>query len=430
MLLSFHSLVDTVCLHEGVAKGVGLTKPVSPTVMPTLEDVSVRHLLGVGLLTRLILDTGIQIFFPFLPVLAAGVGTNVVVLGRLVSLRSSMGLTAPLFGTLADKRGFRVIMRVGLLLAAMGYLGIALSQSIGLMAVSMVLAGIGTFSFSPTLQAYVSARLSDQRRARGLGLLESAWALSGVVGLAAIGFIIEWAGWRVPFFIIGGGLLLAFIYYGRLPSVHHGGEVETAVAPVSSPFSSERIRAYFVLGARSSSAWAVVLVSGLVMFAGMNLFINYGSWLSGEYALGAARLGTVALFLGLADLSGSLSVSGIGDWLGRRRTVLVGTVLFLLACVLLPWLNQNVWLAVVSLLLVRVSFEFSIVSNFPLLSDQLPQQRGKIMTLGAAVALLGSTAAGLTGPVVYLHFGVAGLAVTSGTAVTMAILLLWRLVRE
>ena len=63
--------------------------------------VSVARLLALALLTRLFTDTSFQIFFPFLPILAAGLGTTPIVLGRLLSVQSAVGLLLPFLELLA-----------------------------------------------------------------------------------------------------------------------------------------------------------------------------------------------------------------------------------------------------------------------------------------------------------------------------------------
>jgi hypothetical protein len=64
-------------------------------------------------------------------------GTEAAV-GRLVSLRSFMGLTSPLFGAFADRQGYRWTMRVGLVFAAVGFLLIGLSQTIWVAILGMI----------------------------------------------------------------------------------------------------------------------------------------------------------------------------------------------------------------------------------------------------------------------------------------------------
>jgi predicted MFS family arabinose efflux permease len=64
------------------------------------------------------------------------------------------------------------------------------------------------------------------------------------------------------------------------------------------------------------------------------------------------------------------------------------------------------------------------------LSEQAPAQRGKAMTLGAAVSLVSATVAGFSGPWLLVHVGVAGLAWLSAAAVAVALVLVLLVVRE
>jgi predicted MFS family arabinose efflux permease len=85
---------------------------------------------------------------------------------------------------------------------------------------------------------------------------------------------------------------------------------------------------------------------------------------------------------------------------------------------------------VISLILVRFSFEVGIVSTIPLMSEQVPEQRGKVLTLGAVVNLLAATLVGFTGPWAYTQLGVWGLGPVSAIAIFCSLLVLWRWVKE
>lgn len=167
--------------------------------------------------TRFFIDTGIQIFMPFLPVIAAGLGVDIITMGRLVSLRSATGLMAPLFGVMADRRGYRTVMRLGLMLNAVGFLLIGLSVNLPMAVVGMLLTGMGTFAFLPSIQAYVSARLPYAIRGRGLGILEYAWALSGIGGLFLAGLLIAATSWRVPFYLLSASMFFFASPSGACP---------------------------------------------------------------------------------------------------------------------------------------------------------------------------------------------------------------------
>jgi predicted MFS family arabinose efflux permease len=102
----------------------------------------------------------------------------------------------------------------------------------------------------------------------------------------------------------------------------------------------------------------------------------------------------------------------------------MGVLLMLAGYILLPLLNGVLLPALVALSIVRFAFEFTLVSNISLLSEQVPAQRGKVMSLGAAAALIGSTLAGWTGPWGYEQAGIWGLAGLPLVALTIALLLL------
>ena len=399
----------------------------------TQNQGPISRLIGLSIAARLIFDTGVQIFNPFLPIIAAGLQTDVVTLGRMVSLRSAMGLLAPLFGAWADRHGFRTIMRIGLLCGALGALLIGLSLNLSTAIAGMIIWGIGMAAFVPALQAYLSAQLPYARRGRGIAIVEYSWALAGIVGLSSISLLIAATNWRAPFYALSLGMIAMAVIFGRLPSARDPAALETAhrdTLPASlSPIIplQYRFARFFALGANARSAYANIIGSMFFFFAAFQIFIAHGVWLVAEYGLGATELGTIALLLGLADLFGSIMVSQITDRIGKRRSVLIGCSGALIGYLLMPILNVSLILAVIGIAIARCSFEFAIVSNISLLSEQVPAQRGKVMTIGAAATLIGSTVAGTSGPWLYTIYGVGGLSATSATftAAAIVIFLLW-----
>lgn len=400
----------------------------APPLLPPAE-LSTRRLIILGVLTRFFTDTGVQLFFPFLPVIAKGMGITPEVLGRLVSVRSAMGLFSPLFGILMDRYSYRMVMRLGLMLAAAGLVMVGSSNGWLMALIGMVLMGLGSFSFVPALQAYLSNRLPYARRARGLGIVEYAWAIAGILGLSVMGQIIAMTSWRVPFFMIGLALFIFSFVYRILPSAReHKGEQQSGIAAAAFPRSSWS--QFFDLGSQRRSTWAALIGGGLIMFATWHTFLNYGTWLEREYGLDAAAIGIVAAVLGIADLIASVLASLLTDRLGKQPSVIGGTILGAVSFLLLPVLNQNLIGVVTGLVLARFFFEFSVVSNLALISEQAPAQRGKVLTFGAACALIGSTLAGLTGPPAYETVGPWGLGIVSALLMLTACLLYAALVRE
>jgi predicted MFS family arabinose efflux permease len=384
-------------------------------------------LLAAAMAVRLFVDTTTQLFNPYLAIFAAGTGVSIITMGRLLSLRSFIGILSPLFGSLADRFGYRTIMRMGLLGMAAGMFLLGASNGLALLTIGMVLVGLGISAFVPILQAYMSARLPYDRRAQGIGILEYSWALASIIGLFAMGLIIEEFGWRAPFFVLGTGMLLGWLLFGLLPAAGTSRITATPAAPFSWRKLPRNFAAFFDLGENSRSAYAVITAHALLFFGGFHVIIIHGGWLELEYGLSASLLGTVALVQGVADLGGSVLVSLITDRVGKRRAVIGGLWITCGIFLLMPFLNVGLVAAVASLALMRFAFEFTIVSDITLISEQSPQQRGKVMSLGAAFSLLGATAAGLSGPWAYAAYDVWGLGPVSAvsTALGAIVLMLW-----
>ena len=192
----------------------------------------------------------------------------------------------------------------------------------------------------------------------------------------------------------------------------------------------ERAVGFFRLGPGAGSAYAEIVAGALLYFAAFQVLIVHGAWLQDEYGLGAAALGTVALVFGVFDLAASVSVSLFVDRIGKRRSVLTGMLVGAGAYLLVPMLDRGVVIAVAGLTLARCVFEFTIVSHFPLLSEQVPNQRGKVLTLGTSGGLLCSTMAGFVGPWLFERAGIAGVALLSAATMAAAALLVLLFVRE
>lgn len=395
---------------------------------PIQGELSFRRLISTGVAAKLLVDTQTQIFSPFLPMIAAGLGIDVITLGRLLGLRNAVGIVSPLFGTLADRRGYRLIIQLGLLLTAGGVFLIGSSQSLWMAALGMALCGLGMSSFLPTLQAYISARLPYTQRARALGMIEYSWALTGIVGLSAIGWLIEVTNWRVPFFLLSVGMLIMLFVFRQMTGREEQPKVQTPADTIQLAGPTWRqIGDFFDLGSNARSAYSNIFAGSLTFFAAYQIMLIYGAWLSDQYKLDAVHLGTVALFLGFFDLAASVSVSLFTDRIGKRRSVLLGNLGALAGYCLMPFLNVSVILAVLGIAIARSCFEFTIVSHFPLLSEQVPAQRGKVLTFGSAGTLSAGTVASFTAPWLYTHYGAGGVCLLSLIAVcgAIALILIW-----
>lgn len=390
------------------------------------------YLLVLGISAKLLNDTTIQIFNPFLTMIAEGVGLSVVALGGIVALRSLMGFTSPLMGALADRIGYKRVMQGNLAITGLSMIAAGLSRSTLVFALSVIVSGIGSSGYTPTLHAYLSTKLSYKKRALGIGIVEYSWALAGIAGLFTAGYLIKAFTWRAPFLFFGILLVMAAVFYQTLPASKIKERVgeSTERGSLSLKSMQRKIYNFFTFGVHSGSAWGTIVVQGLNFFAIMQIMIIHGGWLTGEYGADSLVMGRIALLFGAGDLTAAVLVSLFADRIGKRRSVMIGVAGMSAGFLLMPFFNISLNYAAAGILLPRFFFEFATISNLALLTEQFPSQRGKIMSIGTAVGLAGITAATALGPVDYIKWGVPGLAVISFIPGLISFFLLFFVVHE
>ena len=78
-----------------------------------MSDTSSSRLgwqLTVLTVSRLVINTGLRMAYPFLPAFARGLGVSLPAVAGLVSLRGFSGLLSPLFGPLSERYGRRPVV--------------------------------------------------------------------------------------------------------------------------------------------------------------------------------------------------------------------------------------------------------------------------------------------------------------------------------
>ncbi|MCA9994793.1 MAG: MFS transporter [Anaerolineales bacterium] len=387
---------------------------------------SIWHIVGAGFLLRLLIDTSGQMLYPFVPIFAAGLGVSAVIIGRLLSLQSLVGIFAPIFGNLADRYGYRPFMRLGLFSVGAGLIVFAASTTITLAVIGSLILGFGFSLFTPNLMAYLSANLPSERRSRGMGAVELAWGLSGFIGIAPLGIAIARWGWRLPLIGLGIVLLLAsfvpifFPQTAQFAHAHSPGKQEPQLSVWT------RAKQFLDLGNNREAAWAAILGTTLTLFAASHLISSYGQWLFLDYGLESAELGRIAGILGLGAFAAIILISTAGDRFGALTGAKIGALVSTFTYLLLPLLNDSLTWLVVGLFIVFFFYQFAMVNAIILTSMQIPAQRGKMMTLGAALGTSGISLANFTGPIAFATFGPWGLALPSGIIMFVLWLILTR----
>lgn len=395
------SSVQTTTLSHRIKMFFGLSVPVIVIVF----------------LARLFNDVGVRMIFPFITQFAGGLNLSVVDFSWLVFWRSIIGLAGPIFGVWADRWGRRKLMAAGLLLQCLGVLWLVFSQQ-WWAAWPMLIFGLAVTAFLPAQQAYISDQVSYQKRGRALAVFEFSWAFTAIAILPLVGWLIDGFGWRSPFFILAIFSLAGSIMVWRyLPPAERHGHVN---------LSWNEIRQLCL----RPHVLAAMLVALLMLTAGTCIITIWGIWLPQDFGLRAVSLGLVGTAIGLAELVGSGSSSLFIDRMGKRRGTALGLVLATIGILLLPFTRETLLLAVITLVVVGLSFEFAIVSILPLYSEQAPEARGTLFSLILFGTAIGVAIGAPITAMLWDHSGLWGVSAVTAACLLGALGLMWRFLQE
>ena len=379
------------------------------------------RVLAISVFLRIVLDTAIQMFSPFFSLIAAGAQLSTTALGQMIALRNLTGLTAPLFGAWALRFGYLRIIQGGLVGAGLGLLLIASASASGrwTMAAGLLLLGFGMVAVGPSLYSHLSEQSPYSQRARYLGTLECSRAIAGIVGLSAVGWWMERAGWNAPFLLLG---LLLVGAAGAVPFMASPNP-STAKATDALPRRQMTLSAglaYLETSGTLVPTLGLIALNALNLFAATQLTIVHGAWLNEHFAFGPSALGLSAILLGLADLCGDGFVALFGDRVGIQRCLRGATLLSLLAFGLAATAPSASPLALLTLASIRFCSEIAFTSGQALLSELVPEIRALLISTSSSVLLLFGGAGAALGPWVFARWGIAGVGGVSASAVALA----------
>ena len=370
--------------------------------------------IGVASLCRFLLNTARRFPYPFAPALSRGLGVPLAAITSLIAVNQVTGLLSLVFGPMADRWGYRIMLLLGMGSLAAGMLGSGLFPLYGVILVGLFLAGLGKSMFDPALQAYVGERVPFRRRGLVVGAMEIVWAGSTLVGVPLIGLLIARFGWRAPFFALGGLALLGMAVLGVV--IHDGGVGRR-----------EAIARFAML-----SAWKKLLreraglgMLGFAFFHSMandNFFVIYGAWMEQSFHLTVVALGMTTTVIGCAELLGETLTASLGDRLGLRRCMRIGLVLSTLSYLVLPSLQHALPGALAALFSIFLFTEFAIVSAISLCTEVMPDARATMMSGYLAAASFGRVLGAIMGGIIWALGGLSTVAFLSAFFNVLAML--------
>ena len=347
-------------------------------------------------LIKILFNTTYRMAYPFLSAFAGGLGLDLSAFATVFTARSLTGMLGPFLAPIADRSGRKTSMLLGLGVYMLGASLVALWPSFPTFFAAVVLTTLGNYIFLPALQAYLGDRVAYERRGFVLAITETSWSLAFIIGIPLVGLLIggTGVGWIAPFpFLAGLGVLAAIALVLVVPATPPPAQANGALW-----HSLGRVLTF-------GPALAALVLSFAITAANESVNLVFGVWMEDAFGLKLAALGAASAVIGLSELGGE-SLSGVlADRLGKERAIRAGILLSALAALALNVLSASEWGAMLGLFLFYMSFEFTIVSCLPLLTEVLPEARASLMAANVAAFALGRAAGSLLAPWLYKGFG-------------------------
>ncbi len=294
---------------------------------------------------------------------------------------------------------------------------------------SLLLARVVTGLFGGVIGSIVLAITTDlfapQLRGRVMGVIQTAFAASQVLGIPAGLYLSSHWDWHVPFlamaaFGLVGGLVVA---WKMQPVADHLKipQERTAILHLFHTVTDKRYRNAF-------------LATTLLATGGFMIMPFSSAFLVGNLGIDLAHLPTVYLITGIATIFVGPIIGKMADKVGKFRVFVFGTALSIIMVLIYTHLEQTPLLLVVLVNVVLFLGIFSRMIPFQALVASVPDvnQRGAFSAVSASIQQLsGGLASVIAGHIVsigadgrLMHFEVVGytVAVTS----LVCLFLVWR----
>ena len=355
--------------------------------------MKLRIQLIIFMLLRVILNTMHRMIYPFITIFARGLGVELSTLSQIVATRNFVGMFGPAFAPIADKRGRKFAMLLGISFFTVGMLMVALYPSLLTFGLALLLALLGKYLFDPAMQAYFGDRIPYERRGTALAITEAAWGLSFIAGIPLMGYLIATYGWNAPFPLLTGlGVLMFAVIVWMIPR-----------APLSQPVTDSRKNFRAVL----TNIPALAGISIAVWASAGNELVNliFGVWLEDSFGLKIAALAGASAVIGLSEISGEGLVALTTDRLGKPRALMLGLSGNALAALLLPIVGRTEIGALIGLFLFYITFEYIMVSHIPMMTELVPEARATLLSFNLTGHSLGRMIGALLAAFIYQRFG-------------------------
>lgn len=186
-----------------------------------------------------------------------------------------------------------------------------MAQNFSQMLAARIGVGIGEAGCSPAAHSLIADYYPPEKRASALSIYALGIPIGSIIGLLTGGWVAEFYGWRVAFFVVGvPGILLAVIFRLTIREPLRGMHDAAAAQNQEQPPLGETLKALM----QNKTLFHIAMGGSLTAFAGYGL----GQWLPAYFIriheLGIAETATYfGLVIGVASAIGTFMGGSIAD---------------------------------------------------------------------------------------------------------------------
>jgi DHA1 family tetracycline resistance protein-like MFS transporter len=290
---------------------------------------------------------GFGILIPILPSFAIKkLGVDEAAVGIAIALYSFVQfIFNPILGKFSDKHGRKPVIVMCLLINAIGYLIFAFTTSYFVLLLSRIVAGVGGSSIA-VAQAYIADVTTKENRAKGMGLIGSAFGLGFVFGPLIGGFLSKLGYMETGLGAASFSLIAFIVTIILLPesNLDRSKIIETK----RKIFNSDAILKTF----QHPTLAILISLFFILTFSFANIYGTFA--LLGLQVYGFTDLQNGYMF-GIVGISSAIVQGGligpITKLIGKNRILILGSFFIMVTLALIPYAGNFLGLALDSIFL-------------------------------------------------------------------------------
>jgi MFS transporter, DHA1 family, inner membrane transport protein len=388
--------------------------------------------------TKILATMALRLPYVFLSQIAEGLGTTIARLGALLGIAELFGLTTAFIGRRLDRGATRtwIVLGCASVCAGAGLMGAARAPIV--FTAGAALSAMGIAWYTTAGHTWLGHEVAYEQRSRAVGLFETSWALSLLIGAPLFGLAIDAVAWWFPFSVLAVVLLGCTAALARRTDGAHTAkdapdESASSSSVSSSPLSSSTEthalgdeRGTRARGHRRAIV-ATLLASFTITMAASMVFSVYGSWFENDIGLTTRVIGVFSIGIGFAELAASSATAAWTDRIGKTRAVVAGSVVMCAGIAAIVAGPTSSPAAVAALITVFLGFEFAFVSLLSAITEVGGSARGLVLAVDHGLSTVSRASAAALATGLYDARGMRSpavlalvLAATAGTAAAVA----------